>query len=81
MTQTTQTVDSFDTTVEETSEIEFRKFMVKLIYKGKDDVRNKIRENTQEIKDNFNKEIKILKKNQSEILKMKESINLIKSSM
>lgn len=58
--------------------MEFRKFMVKLIYEVKDNGRNEIKEKIQEVKGHFIKEIMILKKNESEILNMKESINKLK---
>jgi hypothetical protein len=41
---------------------------------------NELRKTIQDIKEQFNKEIKILKKNQTEILKMKSPISQIKIS-
>ena len=40
-----------------------------------------LKEKMQEAKDHFNKEIEILKKNQTEILEMKETINQVKNSI
>ena len=52
---------------------EFRRYIVRLIFK--------IREKIKEVKDHFNKEAEIIKRNQTEILEMKETINQIKNSM
>ena len=40
---------------------------------------NKLKEQVQEAKDHFNKEIEILKKKQMEVLEMEETINQIKT--
>ena len=56
------------------SEKEFRKYIVRLIFKIKDGSGEKI----QKVKYYFNKEADIIKRNQAEILKMKETINQIK---
>ena len=65
--------------------------MIKMIREAKDEIREQmqamndntnkqLKEQLQEEKDHFNKEIEILKKkNQTEILEMKETINQIKN--
>ena len=74
--QDVPTIESIDNTVEEMSEKEFRKYIVRLIFEIKDGIGEKI----QEVKDHFNKETEITKRNQAEILEMKET-SQIKNSM
>ena len=52
------TIESIDNTVEEMSE-ECRKYIVRLIFEIKDGIRKKI----QEVRDHFNKEAEIIKRN------------------
>ena len=70
------TIESIDNTVEEMSE-EFRKYIVRLIFKIKDGIGEKI----QEVKDHVNREAGIIIRNQTEILQMKEIKKKIKNSM
>ena len=65
-------IESNDIMLEEMSENDFRLYMIKMICEAKDEIRaqmqamndntNKLREQLQEAKDHFNKEMKILKK-------------------
>ena len=65
-------IESNDSMLEEMSEKEFRLYIIKMIHKAKDEIReqmqamndniNKLKEHLQEAKDLFNKKIEILKK-------------------
>ena len=75
--QDVPTTESTDDTVEKMSEKEVNRYIVRLIFKIKDGIGEKI----QEAKAYFNKEAEIIKRNEAEILEMKEIMNQIKNSM
>ena len=55
--------------------------IIKIIKELEDNIREELRKKMQEVKDHFNEEIQILKRNQTELLEMKEMINQVKISL
>ena len=83
-------IKSNDNIAEEMSEREFRMYIIKMIREANNEIKEQmqalnnlisqqLKEQMQEVKDRINKEIEIMKKNQIEILQMKETINQIKN--
>ena len=55
--------------------------IIKMIKELEENIRKELREKLQDVKDHFNKEIQILKRNQTEFLEMKGMINQVKISL
>ena len=77
---------------EDMTEREFRTYIIKMIREASEEMKEQmqtlnaytnwqLKEQIQEAKDHFNKQLEILKKNQTEILEMKETINQVKNSI
>ena len=86
------TKKSNDSMAEEMSEREFRMSIIKTIREANEEMKEQmqalndhtnqqLKEQIQEAKFHFNKELEILKRNHTEILEMKETINQIKNSI
>ena len=81
-----------DSMAEGMTEREFRMYIIKTIREANKEMKEQmqalndhnnqlVKEQIQEARDDFNKELEILKRKQSEILEMKETINQVKNSI
>ena len=85
-------IQSNDSMAEEMSERELKMYIIKIIREANEEMKEQmqalndhtaqqLKEQMWEANEHFNKDLEILKKNQTEILEMKETINQIKNSM